>query len=141
LPYIFLNPDWTEDIGLHVIVEAPTGVVYAHQCAGCLTETRAVEGFLIPVGGAEAARRIYAWFWSTFKGNCYGPIEWVEGRQLRELEVLVAQVPCWLTHPDGQDDERRFLELDKNRLGDCVEAWVPVKTPYGRGILVLENSD
>ena len=69
MPYIFLNPDGHEDFGLHVIVEHPTGVVYAHQCAGSLTEVREAEGFLIWVGGVEAARPVYDWFWQTFKGQ------------------------------------------------------------------------
>jgi hypothetical protein len=140
VPYVFLNPDGIEDLGLHVIVESPTGVVYAHQCAGSLTEIRTVEGFLIPVGGPDAARRIYDWFWATFGGTCYGPVEWT-GDRIDPLADLVAQIACWLTHPDGAGDERRTLELDRERIGECVEAWIPVRTPYGRGILVLKNSD
>jgi hypothetical protein len=31
--------------------------------------------------------------------------------------------------------------LDKARTAECVEAWIPVFTPYGRGILTLTNSD
>ncbi len=140
MPHIFLNPDGAEDFGLQVIVEHPTGVVYAHQCAGYLTEIRAVEGFLIPVGGPEAARRICDWFWRTFEGTGYAPVGWTDGR-VDQLAGLVAQVPCWLTLPGGVDDERRSMELDRGRIGECVESWIPVKTPYGRGILVVENSD
>ena len=140
MPYIFLNPDGHEDFGLQVIVEHPTGAVYAHQCADSLTEVREAEGFLIWVGGEETARPVYDWFWKTFKGSCYTPVGWTEAG-VKQLAGLVAQIPCWLTHPEGEVDERRFLELNQERLGECVEAWIPVKTPYGRGILVLENSD
>lgn len=52
-PYIFLNPDGSQRrFDLNVVVEAPTGVVYAYQCAGHFHEIREVEGFLIPVGGS-----------------------------------------------------------------------------------------
>jgi hypothetical protein len=140
MPYVLLNPDGAEDLGLNLIVEHPTGVLYGQQCAGFLTELRIVEGFLIPVGGPDAARRVYDWFWKAFQGHGYPPIVWTEDR-IRELAGLVAQVPCWLTQPEGEDDERHLLVLDEGRLDECVEAWIPVRTPYGRGILVLENSD
>jgi hypothetical protein len=39
------------------------------------------------------------------------------------------------------DDKREFLQLDVARMHECVEAWIPVVTPYGRGILTLKNSD
>src|SRR5688500_10775881 len=53
-PYIFLNPDGSQlRFDLNVVVEAPTGVVYALQCAGQFHEIREVEGFLIPVGGSS----------------------------------------------------------------------------------------
>jgi Family of unknown function (DUF6210) len=140
MSYVFLNPDGAEDFGLQVIVEHPTGVVYAHQCAGYLTELMAVEGFLIPIGGPDAARRIYGWFWQAFEGTGYAPDGWTKER-IDQLASLVAEIPCWLTHADGKRDERRFLELDRGRIGECVEAWIPVATPYGPGILVVENSD
>src|SRR4051794_23152366 len=142
MPYVFLNPDGSEKLSLNVIVEHPTGVLYGQQCAGFLTEIRTVEGFLIPVGRPDVARQLFDWFWKTFRGHCYPPVVWTEDR-IKELAGLVAQVPCWLTQPEGEGktDERRFLVLDEGRLDECVEAWIPVRTPYGRGILVLENSD
>jgi hypothetical protein len=140
MPYVFLNPDGAEDLGLNLIVEHPTGVLYGQQCAGLLTELRTVEGFLIPVGGPDAARRFYDWSRRTFRGSGHPPIAWTEDR-IRELAGLVAQVPCWMTDPGGESDERHFLVLDEGRLDECVEAWIPVKSPYGRGVLVLENSD
>ena len=41
-------------------------------------------------------------------------------------------------------DESRFpahLVLDESRLSEADEAWVPVMTPDGPGVLVRENSD
>ena len=46
--YIFLDPDGSQGAGVVVIVQAPTGVVYASQVAGMQTEERSVEGFAIP---------------------------------------------------------------------------------------------
>ena len=58
-----------------------------------------------------------------------------------ELAKLVRANSCWLTTPDGHDDERRFVQLDRDRIDECVEAWIPVKTVYGPGNLALRNSD
>jgi hypothetical protein len=143
LPYVFLNPDGTEALGLMVIVEAPTGVTYAHQCAGLACDVRSVEGFLIPVGGPDASREIHDWFWRVFRGACYNPKDDWSVARIAELRDLVARVPCWRTVPDSdaEGDQRLSLMLDESRIGECVEAWIPVITPYGSGILVLENSD
>jgi hypothetical protein len=141
MPYVFLNPDGSQDFGVVVIVQASTGVTYAHQCGGHATKTRTTEGFLIPVGGPNEATRLYEWFWGTFHGQCHGnTVAWTE-QQVDELAALVRELPCWLTTPDGVDDERRLLELDRERIAACVEAWIPVKTAYGPGILLIRNSD
>lgn len=141
IAYIILDPDDSQLLGLCVIVEAMTGVTYANQVAGYATEIRSLEGFLIPVGNVDSAKVIYNWFWRTFHGNCYHPeTDWTSERT-RVLSELVSQIPCWLTSSNVELDERRFLILDENRMNDCVEAWIPVITPYGRGILTLNNSD
>jgi hypothetical protein len=140
MPHVFLNPDGAQRLGLLVMVEAPTGVTYAHQCAGCSHDYRVVEGFLIPLGGADTARPFHDWFWRNFRQHGYPPIEWTEQRA-SELASLVTAVPCWLTPGPPGDDRRAFLELDTDRLEECADGWVPVRTPYGRGILVFENSD
>ena len=31
--------------------------------------------------------------------------------------------------------------LDEQRLSEATEAWIPVKTVFGRGVLVFENCD
>jgi hypothetical protein len=139
MPYVFLNPDGTQETGLYVIVEHETGVKYATQCGGVSTEVRALEGFLIPVGGPKAAKKIFYWFWKRFRGGCsHGKVKWKE-EWIVELAKLVAEVPCWLTR--ANDDVRFALELDENRIDECVEAWIPVRTPYGPGVLTLQNSD
>ncbi len=139
-PYVFLNPDGKQEPGLVVIVEHGTGVRYAQQCGGMSTEIRAIEGFLVPVGGPSAAKKVYQWFWKRFAGHCSaGEVEWTE-ELTAELAALIATIPCWLTRSNGKD-ERHKLELDAARMDECVEAWIPVLTPYGPGILTLDNSD
>ena len=141
MPYIFLNPDGTQEKSLYALVEFPTGVHYAHQCAGTLTEERISEGFLIPLGGPQAAQPLITWFWKSFHGGSYRPAtEWGVLR-IAELKQLVAEIPCWRTTPTGELDQRLFLELDEERLSECTEGWIRVKTAYGPGILIFDNCD
>lgn len=39
------------------------------------------------------------------------------------------------------EDARIFLKLDLQRIDDLTEAWIPVQTAYGRGVLIFDNSD
>ena len=142
MPHVFLNPDGSQELGLLVVVQASTGVTYAQQCAGFLTDLRVVEGFLIPVGGPPAATRIYDWFWATFKGYCYHTRTnnpWT-AETMAQLGLLVSEIHCWHTERSGED-RQVALKLDTTRMQECVEAWIPVVTPYGPGILTLKNSD
>lgn len=137
---VVLNPDGSSALGLLLIVSAPTGVIYEHQCGGFATEGMAVEGFLIPLGDASEAKVIFDWFWNTFKGGCHtGRGEWTN-ELVAELKELVASIPCWHTI-EGEADQRHFLQLDLARTDECIEAWIPVISPYGPAILTLKNSD
>lgn len=138
---ILIDPDGTlgYEIGVLIIVHAPTGVIYHHQCGGHATLDNQAEGFLIPVAGSNAARQISAWFWKEFKGNCYdGRSDWSPFRVV-QLRQLVSEIPIW-SH-SGAESRRTFLELDEDRLIQCVEAWIPVRTPFGPGTMILANSD
>jgi hypothetical protein len=141
MPHIVLDPDGTQPIGLVIIVEAHTGVTYEQQCGGYCNEERTIEGFLIPVGGLPATQGIYAWFWSTFKGHCYyaSGNPWTP-ETVNQLQALIAEIPCWHSER-GCESELHHLQLDIGRMSECIEAWIPVLTPYGRGILTLDNSD
>src|SRR5437773_1501128 len=113
MPYVFLDPDGSQELGLLVIVEASSGVTYAQQCAGYLTELRTIEGFLVPVGGPSAAKKIYDWFWSTFKGNCYHTAAnnpWT-AEAVEQLSTLVGDIRCWHTERGGEG-QPKFLRLD-----------------------------
>lgn len=141
--YIFLNPDGIQDIGLLVVVAAKTGVVYAHQGGGFNAEIRELEGFIVPVGDYRLATKLSKFFWQEFKGQL--PVKnntsWKEAT-VQKLATLVQEIPFWQTCKDGfGEDKRALLELDTEKLGDLTEAWVPVKTVYGPGVLVFKNSD
>ena len=143
-PYVFLDPDGTQDFGLLVVVVLQTGVTYAHQCAGLRTEIREVEGFVIPVGGPEAAAPLLAFFHTRFQGNAPSRASdvaptWTDA-DVQELEALVSNIPLWKTMRDG-GSERACLKLDSSKLSDATEAWIPVQTAYGPGILLFKNSD
>jgi hypothetical protein len=143
MPYIFLNPDGTQEKTLLVLVEAKTGVEYGHQCAGLANHIREAEGFLIPVGGADSSEIFIKWFWKNFRGNSYEPATSWTQTQIVELKELVASVVCWFTYKGKEEksDARLFLILDDTRLAECTEGWIPVETPYGFGILIFDNCD
>ena len=138
--HVLLDPDGTLAFGVVLIISSKTGVAYSAQCGGTSNELRTIEGFLIPVGGTDLADAIYGWFWNRFRGNCHqSNVEW-NAKLMNELAEIVATIPCWKTNLDGHD-ERGRLKLDENRIQECIEAWIPVSTPYGNGILTLKNSD
>lgn len=134
--YVFLNPDGTISLGLLVIIESKTNVAYRTQCAGTGTYIREMEGFLIPVGDQAMAAIIYDWFWENLHGTDSG----ISNDLIDQLRQLVSEIPYFFETADGSC-ERLFLELDESRIDECVEAWIPVKTRYGKGILTLDNSD
>jgi hypothetical protein len=138
MPHVFLNPDGTQQPFAFVVVQHPTGITYGHQCAGLLTDCRSVQGFLIPVGGTELSANLSSWCVTRWRGNGYD-INWTTDL-IKSLSDLVSTIPCWHTVDDG-GDRREFLQLDRDRIAECVEAWVPVLTPYGPGVLLFENSD
>ncbi len=62
---------------------------------------------------------------------------------LEVLTALVGAILFWKTYPrtSGHEDERTFLQLDRSRLSELTEAWIPVRTVYGPGVLIFDNSD
>lgn len=145
---IFLDPVQTWDPNwLIVIIQGPTGVVYLQQCGGTSTIQTATEGYLVPLDGRRigtAGRRLdtvelTALFhlgkgcdWSI-KGTTMEP------GKLERLKTLVEDLVFWIE--TGSGDSREHMALDEARLDQLVEAWVPVKTPLGPGVLVWANCD
>ena len=128
-----------------VVVEWNTGVRYCSQCAGLLTLEKSVEGYLVPVMGAkfdaeqghldpQDLTRIF-----HEDGSCHSgqPLSDVSVARLRKA---VADIPFWSQRGDTESI-RGSLRLDEDRLSEAVEAWVPVLTSEGRGVLVWLNCD
>jgi hypothetical protein len=136
---VMIDADGLSPEYLLIIVAAPTGVVYEHQCDGTTCDQRSQEGFLVQVGEEGSPGVIYDWFWKHFRGTGMTAAGWSD-LLVDELELVIAGIPCWHIDSHGRD-ERGFLKLDRARIDECVEAWIPVLSPYGPAILVLNNSD
>ena len=161
--FVFLDPDGTLDSWLAVVVRSKSGVVYANQCEGVATKQRLVEGYLVLLGGwkyevdggvidptllTEIFHRDGACMW-----------RWV-GRELpserfAELNKLIDEIPYWRCGLEGgigtlrgktdecieRTDARLHLRIDTNRAEQIAEAWIPVETPDGPGVLLYKNCD
>ncbi len=112
----------------HVVVEAPTGIVYEQQYGGTACLQGRIEGFLVPVESSLTA--LIHFFEHDFRGS---------GRLDDRLRAIVTGITYWAS--DGLAAEPHALRLDESRLHAVDEAWVPVLTPDGPGILLWPNSD
>jgi hypothetical protein len=146
--FVYLDPDGTLPAWIAVVVCRETGVVYGTQCAGAATEQRFIEGYLVPVGGSKYdadqgsiqvgpfvdvfhEERGCRWGWT---GRVL-PIE-----RLARLENLIAEISFWTSTLDAVD-QKFPLSFDPIRREQLVEAWIPVQTPDGPGVLVYKNCD
>jgi Family of unknown function (DUF6210) len=138
---VAIDPDGTQDWGVFVIADSPTGTTYEVQCGGHSTEQRSAEGYLVPVGDAAAARPLQDFFARAFGGNPppAGGNRWSD-TQLDELAGIVGQLPYWSRSQDGSD-QRSLLKLNRERVSELTEAWIPVEMLGGAGILIFKNSD
>lgn len=151
-----IDPDGTDPNALLVVVQAPTGIFYNHQCRGVANDQRYVEGYLVPVAtGVDGATRVDAGaFISPFhSGNtCIGHSSPLDSERLDRLRRLVGGVAFWpsavgsvrdgsLEVPKFEVRLPRSLTLDEARLGEVCEGWTPVLTPDGPGILLSPNCD
>ncbi|ANP55210.1 hypothetical protein J2Z21_003289 [Streptomyces griseochromogenes] len=138
--YIFLGPDGTgADQGwAFVVVAAETGVVYQAQGGGFGCVQYAQEGYLIPLFGQGLDDELKEIFVGELKGRGSRGMDWPE-ELLGRLRAAVA------FHVHGSTNRNDLfpapLTLDESRLAEVDEAWVPVLTPDGPGVLIWENSD
>jgi len=121
-----------------VLVHASTGVTYTNQTGGVACRPRQIEGYDVPVFDQGAYDSLRSIFEVTLGGSgTYRGVAW-EGTVLDDLSQAVTRVrmdssaggPCEVP-----------LVLDESRLLEIDEAWVPITTPDGPGILIWENSD
>ena len=143
---VYLNPDGSHPAGLAVIVYAETGIVYATQCGSSARVEREAEGYLVPCpadghdGEYDIQGELQQWFSSHApRGES---ADTLSSALIEELAAIVARVMFWTTSSEPeQDDSIDHLVLDTSRLSECIAAWMPVRTPQGRGILTFDNAD
>lgn len=137
--HVFLDPDGTFGYDwLYAIVRAPTGVFYQQQYGGTACRHGKVQGFLVPVFNPDALEAFRELFEKELGGSGMHNRSWSEGAIAR-LREGVADIRYWAC--DGRDEEPHELRLDEGRMGEANEAWIPVTTPDGPGVLVWSNSD
>lgn len=118
---------------LMLVVSKETGVIYLNQIGGVYCNEGAIEGYGVLVPYPHVAKELYEVF---------------NGGTSRTLEEVVSSLGfikgddririVWL----GDDINDPFhLQVDHDRKDELQEAWVPVKTPFGLGILMWNNSD
>ncbi|MBD0689739.1 DUF6210 family protein [Streptomyces sp. CBMA123] len=138
--YVFLDPV-SSGAGLgwmFVIVAAPTGVIYQNQAGGLTCAQYEQEGYLIPILGRELDDELRAIFVRELRKQGSSGLDWPADL----LDRLRAAVAFSVYASTNRDDAFPTpLVLDESRLPEADEAWVPVLTPDGPGILVWENSD
>jgi len=147
--FVFLDPDGTLPDWLFLVVRRSTGIVYGTQCAGVAVEQRLVEGYLVPLGGfkfdvdedlieLDPFRDVFhqdgncQWSWT---GAALPP----ERRIM--LDRLVEAIPYWRCEVTGATSEKTPLRIDAARIDEIAEAWIPVETPDGPGVLLYKNCD
>jgi Family of unknown function (DUF6210) len=128
----FICPPW-----IAVIVEGPTGVIYENQTGGTACLPRRVEGYYVPVYIEEGLQALRAAFEVSLGGS--GTHRGLPSDVLEEVRTAVPLLVMMSSTRSGHPEMR--VALDEARLNEIDEAWVPVTTPDGPGILTWENSD
>jgi len=120
-----------------VLVEASTGIIYENPTGGTACLPRRVEGYYVPVyieQGLQALRSAF----EVSLGRA-GTHRGLPADVLKEIRAAVSQLVMMSSTRSGHPGMR--MELDESRFYETDEAWVPVTTPDGPGILTWENSD
>ncbi|GAA4230796.1 hypothetical protein GCM10022254_26480 [Actinomadura meridiana] len=137
--FVFLDPDGTSGGGwLHVVVQANTGVFYQQQYGGTACRQGQAEGFLVPLSAPDELDALRDLFETGFRGAGTWNHTWSDDERAR-LRGIIGTVRYWAC--DGTTEEPHGLRLDESRIQEADEAWVPVITPDGPGILMWFNSD
>ncbi|GIH93775.1 DUF6210 family protein [Planobispora siamensis] len=133
---------------LRLVIEAPTDVVYWNQYGGYSCLHGYVEGFIMPIlpgpGVLAELRDVFENVLGGHGTNGSG-FTWGPG-VLERVRAAVADIGMQgLTH-DRHDRSWPgpydcALRVDEDRLAVLDEAWIPVLTADGPGVLTWENSD
>jgi hypothetical protein len=134
---VFLDPDGTAGPEwMHVIVQAPTGVIYQQQYGGTATLLAEVEGYLVPVHDPAVLASLRSLFRGRLRGaGATGST--LSDELLDDVRRAISSIRFWT----GESDQPAQLSVDEQRLSGIDEALVPIITPGGPGYLVWSNSD
>lgn len=136
--------DW-----LAVVIRHPTGVVYVNQSAGVACQQRMEEGYLVMLGAPrlydEHPRPLAAELLAVFHEDDHCMWPWigdaVPEERIRQLAGLVKKISYWSDHPQEPFGIYSQFELDLTRRDAIAEAWIPVRTADGPGVLLYQNCD
>ncbi|MCP2336602.1 DUF6210 family protein [Actinomadura rupiterrae] len=120
------------------MVEAKTGVFYQQQYGGTACRQGQIEGFLVPLFAGDALPELRTLFEDHFRGAGTWNHTWTADEHAK-LRTTIEGVTYWAC--DGHTEEPHTLKLDDSRIREADEAWIPVQTPDGPGILLWYNSD
>jgi hypothetical protein len=93
---------------------------------------------LVPVFGPDGLGQLRELFEGHFRGAGTWNHRW-QDEEADNLRKPVEGICYWAC--DALNQTPHPLRLDEQNLRDADEAWVPVLTPDGPGILVWFNSD
>lgn len=140
MPDVFIDPSgFLLHPWMAVLVRARTGVTYSHQTGGVACLPRKLEGYYVPVFDQIAYDSLRSIFEVTLEGAgmSQSNAHWA-GPLLERLRQAVTLVRM---DPSAGGPGEAPLVLDESRLDEIDEAWVPVVSPDGPGVLIWENSD
>ncbi len=153
---VMIDPDGTSNSYTGVIIQFPTRVIYEQQCAGTDCDQRSVEGYYVPLGGCrfdpEHGRIDFESLRAPFHDGdaCYFGGKLIPAspntcklppERLTQLRAAVESITYWVSEANTEAQPRTRLRIDDSRLAELVEAWVPILTPDGPGILTWPNCD
>ncbi|MFF4950363.1 DUF6210 family protein [Streptomyces chattanoogensis] len=136
--FVFLDPDGAGGGWLYVVVKAATGVIYQQQYGGTACRQGQLEGYLVPVFGPDAMDALREMFEKDFRGAGTRNHIWTPTELIR-LREIIDGVTFWAS--DGQTEQPHPLRLDEDQITSADEAWIPVISPDGPGVLMWFNSD
>jgi len=121
-----------------VLCQADTGIRYSHRTSGVRCLSRSMDGYYVPVFNRETLACLRSLFEEEREGQGarQGPEVLTPYRE--RIRDAVSQVR--MDSSVGGPGEVP-LQLDYSRFGEADEAWIPVVTPNGPGVLIWENSD
>ncbi|MGW6446441.1 DUF6210 family protein [Lentzea sp. NPDC055074] len=127
------NDDW-----LYVVVEMKTGVRYRLQYGGTACRQGEVQGYLVPLASPDELSALRDLFENVYGGAGKWGHDWPEA-DLARLREIVEAVRDRTAGAAGAEHVR--LRLDESRMHSADEAWIPVITADGPGVLLWPNSD